>query len=98
MCYLFAYARLQLDYKYDERSIRDRAIPDNATTTKLEALGSTINFIDIWLKLFRVNFNARCDAYINALKDMFLQIPPTIKIALTPLKKAQKLITCIGGG
>ena len=65
---------------------------------KLEALGATINFIDIWLKFFRENFNARCDAYINAMKDMFRKIPQTIKIALTPKQKIQKLMTDIGGG
>ena len=64
----------------------------------LEALGATINFIDIWLKFFRENFNSGCDAYINAMKDMFSQIPQNIKIALTPKQKFQKLMTDIGGG
>ena len=32
MCSLVAHDILQLDYKYDEISIGDRAIPDNATT------------------------------------------------------------------
>ena len=40
------------DYKDDESSIGDRSIPDDATPKPLEALGSTINFIDIWLQLF----------------------------------------------
>ena len=53
---------------------------------------------DIWLKLFCEKFNARCDAYINAMKDMSRQIPQTIKIALTPKQKVQKLMTDIGGG
>ena len=44
-------------------------------------------------KLFCEHFNARCDAYINAMKDMFRKIPQTIKIALTP-KKVQKLNDC----
>ena len=87
MCSLVAYDILQLDYKDDEISIVDRAIPDNATTKKLEALGATINFIDIWLKCFRGNFNAIYYAYINAMKVMFRQIPQTIKIALNPKQK-----------
>ena len=62
------YDKLQPDYKDDEISIEDRSIPDNATTKSLEALGATINCIDIWLKLFLDNYNARCDAYINAMK------------------------------
>ena len=84
MCSLVAHDRLQLDYKYDQSSIGDRAIPDDATIKTLEELGATINFIDIWLKLLRENFDARCEAYINAMKVMFRQIPQTIKIALTP--------------
>ena len=55
----------------------------------LEALGATINFIDTWIKLFLEHFNDRCDVYINAMKDMFKQIPQTIKIALTPKQKFQ---------
>ena len=57
MCYLVAHDRLQLDYKYYEISIGDREIPDDATIKPLEVLGATINFIDIWLKLLRENFD-----------------------------------------
>ena len=89
---------MQLDYKYDESSIGDRTIPDNATTKTLEELGDTVNFIDIWLKLLHANFNARRDAYINAMKVMFKKIPQTIKIALTTKQKVQTLMTDIGGG
>ena len=55
MCSLVDNYRLQLGYKYDERSIGDREITDDATIKTLEALGATINFIDIWLKLLREN-------------------------------------------
>ena len=48
--------------------------------------------------MFLEKYNARCDAYINDMKDMFREIPQTIKIALTPKQKVQKLITDIGGG
>ena len=51
MCSLVAYDRLQLDYNDDESSFGDRVIPDDATIKTVEALGATINFIDIWLKL-----------------------------------------------
>ena len=54
--------------------------------------------MDIWLKLFCGDFNARCDAYINAMKDMFKKILQTIKIALTPKQKVQKIMTDIGCG
>ena len=89
MCSLVAHDRLQLYYRDYESSIGDRAITDNATIKKLEELGATINFIDIWLKFLRENFNARCDTYINAMKVMFRQIHQTIKISLTPKKNSK---------
>ena len=98
MCYLVTHDILQLDYKDYEISIGYRAIPYNLTTKTLEALGATFIFIFIWLKLIRENFNARCDAYINAMKVMLRKIPQTIKIALTPKQKVQKVMTDIGGG
>ena len=48
--------------------------------------------------MLHANFNARRDAYINAMKVMFRKIPQTIKIELTPKQKVQKLMTDIGGG
>ena len=83
ICSLVDRDRLQLDYKNDEISIGDRAIPDNATMKTLEELGATINFIDIWLKLPRENYCARSEPYINAMKVMFMQIPQNLEIALT---------------
>ena len=71
VCSLVAHDILQPEYKDDESSIGDRSIPDNATTKELESLGPTINFIDIWLKLFLEHCEARCYAYINAMKYMF---------------------------
>ena len=90
MCSLVAHDRLQLDYKYDKISIGHRSINDNESTKTLEALGTTINFIDIWLKLLRAILNAICEAYTNAMKVMFRQIPKTIKISLTSKQKFQK--------
>ena len=90
MCYLVSQDRLQLYYKDDESNIGDREISDDATIKRLEALGSTINFIDIWLKFLREKVEARCEAYINAMKLVFRKIPQTIKIALTPKQKNPK--------
>ena len=81
--------RLQLDYKDYESSIGDSSIPNDATIKILEALGATFNFIDIWLKLLRETFHARCEAYINAMKLMFVKIPQTVEIALTSKQKIQ---------
>ena len=39
----------------------------------------------------------RCVAYINDMKEMFKKLPLTIKKALTPKQKVQKLMTDIGG-
>ena len=58
ICYLVAPDRLQPDYEDDESSIGDRSIPNDATIKTLEALGATINLIDIWLKLLRENYRA----------------------------------------
>ena len=46
--------------------------------------------------MFIENYNARCDAYINDMKDMFKEIPQAIKKSLTPKQKFQKLMTDIG--
>ena len=67
----------------------DRSIPDNATTKALEALGATINFIDIQLTFLLDIYNARCDAYINAIKYMFKEIPQNMKKSPTPRKKSR---------
>ena len=62
---------MQPYYEDDESSIGDRSIPKYATTKALKALGSRLNFIDICLRLFLVSYDARCEAYINAMKEMF---------------------------
>ena len=79
-CSLVAHDRLQLYYKDDESSIGDRAVTTDATIKTLKALGASFDFIDIWLKLLREKFNARCEAYINAMELMFMQIPQTFEI------------------
>ena len=89
MCSLVALDRLKLDYKDDESSIGYTEIPDDATIKALEASSATINFIDIWLTLLCEKFDARCEAYINAMKVMFRQIRQTVKRALTPKQKVQ---------
>ena len=68
------------------------------TTESLEALGSTLNFIDICLKLLEDNYYARYVAYITSMKEMLKQIPLTRIKALNPKQKVQKLMTDIGGG
>ena len=40
------------------------------TTEALEALGATTNFIDIWVKLLKDNYEIRSGIYIKAIKDM----------------------------
>ena len=60
------------------------------TTESLEALVSTLNFIDIWLKLFDNNYDARRVAYIIAMKRLFKKIPQTIIKSLTPPQKRSR--------
>ena len=69
MCYLVAHDKMKPNDEDDESSIGDRSIPEDATTKVLKALGATLNFIDIWLKLFLDNYYARCDAYVNKIKS-----------------------------
>ena len=68
MCSLVAHDKIQPAYEDDESSIGDRSIPKNATTKLLKALCATLNFIDMWLKLFVDNYYSRCVAYITAMK------------------------------
>ena len=98
MCYIVAHDRLQPYYEDDVSSISDRAIPNDTTIKILEALGATFNFIGIWLKLLRDNYCARSESYINAMKQVFMQIPQNFERALTSKEKIQKLLTDIGRG
>ena len=61
-------------------------------------MGATLNFIEIWFKLLDENYDARRVAYSTSMKDIFKQIPTTIKKTLSPKQKVQKLMTEIGGG
>ena len=61
-------------------------------------MGSTINFIEIWLKLLEDNYAVRSGMYNKAMKDMFKQIPLAMIKALSPKQKNHKVMTKIGGG
>ena len=89
MCSLVAHDKMQPDYEDYESSIGDSLITNDATPKALEALGATINFIDICLKLFLENYDARCVAYITAIKEMFMQIPQNVEIAPTTKEKSK---------
>ena len=97
MCYLVSHDKIQPAYEDDESSIGDRSIPKNSTTKSLKALGDTLNFIDIWQKLFVENYDAICDAYINSMKKMSNKIPQTMPKVITPKQKVHKRMTGIGG-
>ena len=77
--------------KYKQLSIGDRLISKNETTESLEALVDTLNFIDVWLKLFEENYDERCVAYSTAMKEMSKQITLTAIKALTPKKNSRNL-------
>ena len=98
MCSLVAYDKIQPDYEYDESSIGDRSIPKNATTKSLKALGATLNFIDICLRIFVDDNDARCVVCINDMKYMFKKIPQTMSKALNSKQKVWKVMTYIGSG
>ena len=73
-------------------------IPKNATTEALGALGATLNFIDIWLKLVQDNYEVRSGMYNKAMKEIFKQIRTPMIKSLSPKQNPQKLMTDIGGG
>ena len=98
ICSLAAHDNIQPNYEDYEISIGDRSIPKDATKKELKALSATLNFIDIWIKLFVENYEARCVAYINAMEEMFKKTPQTMSKALNPKQKVQKLMSDIGGG
>ena len=83
MCSLVEHDKMQRDYEDDERSLGDSSITKDTKTKSLTELGATLNFIDLWLKLFIGDYSARCDEYVNAMKEMFKQIYLTIKKSLT---------------
>ena len=87
MCSLVAHDRLEQDYKDNENSFGDRAIPNDATIKTLESLGATFNFIDICHKHFRGNHCARSESYSNDMEEMFKQIPQNVERALTSKEK-----------
>ena len=89
ICSLVAHDKIQPYYEDDESSIVDRLIPKNETIESLEALGATINVIDIWLKLFEENYDAICVAYITAMKYRLKQTRLTMIKSLT-LKKSSE--------
>ena len=84
---------LKTSYEDEEISIGDRPIPKNATTESLEALGATLNFIDIWLKLLDQNCEVRCGMYNKAMKNMFQKISTIKSKPLSQGKKLERLMT-----
>ena len=98
MCSIVAHDKKQPAYEDYESSIGDRQITEHATTEALRALGATLNFIEIWIKLLDNNYDARRVSYSTAIQEMFKQIPTTMTKPLSPRKKVQKIMTEIGGG
>ena len=98
MCSLVAHDKKQPDYEDEEISLVDILIPKNSTTESLEALGDTLNFIDIWLKLLEGNYEIRSGMYNKSMKEKLKKTPLTIIKALSPKQKVQKLMTETGGG
>ena len=49
MCFIIAHDKQQLSYEYEDIIIGNISIPNNTTTEELEALVSTLKFIDFWI-------------------------------------------------
>ena len=68
ICSLVAHDKMQPNHEDDESSLGYGSITKYKTKKELTALGATLNFIDIWFKLFLDNYISRHDAYVNAMK------------------------------
>ena len=91
MCSLVAHDKIKSDYEDYGIIIGDRSITKDETTKELKVLGATINFIDIWLKLFLDNYEARFEAYTNAMKEMFNKIPQNYDQSTYSKEKSRNL-------
>ena len=81
----------QSSYEDDKISIGYRILSKHVTTEALEALGASLNFIEIWIELLDNNYDAICVAYSTDMKEMFKKIPTTVTKSLNLRKKVQKL-------
>ena len=63
LCSLVSHDKKEPAYEVDEISIGDTLIPKHVIIKALESLGATLKFIEIWLKLFDENYDARRVAY-----------------------------------
>ena len=70
MCSITAHDKLQPTYVDDAISVVGIAIPYNATTAAFKSLGTTLNVIDCWLKLFHKNYEFRSKLYHEAMKSL----------------------------
>ena len=93
MCPIFSHDKKQPSYEDEEISIGDRPIPNNTTTEILEALGTNLNFIDIWFERLDHNYDFWREAYNKAMKDMFPKIPTMINKTLSYGQKVHKIMT-----
>ena len=86
LCSLVAHDKKQLTYEYNEIIIGDRLMTEHVTTETLKALGVTLNFIEICLKLLDDNDDTRRLSYITDMKEIYKQISTTMTKLLS-LKK-----------
>ena len=96
MCSIIAHDKQQPTYVDDSISDGGRSISKNATTSALQSLGATLNFIGCWLKHFQHNYQVILIMYHEAIIKLFKQIP-TIKSKPLSQKKNQLILADIGG-
>ena len=96
MCYLVAHDRMQDNKQDDESSIGDRVIPNDATVKSLKSLGTTFNFIDIWLHNYCHDYFDGSESYRVAMFEMFKTIPQNVEKPLTTGKKIKNLLHILG--
>ena len=60
MCSIISHDKKQPSYEYVESINRDGQIPKNETAESLKELGTTLNSINFWFKLFHHNYSLMC--------------------------------------
>ena len=85
MCSIDAYYKLNSMF-YDYFCIGGgRPLTYGETTGALKSLCKTINFIKIWLQMFKTKYMLRCNSYREKMNELFKKSPKTF-----PLNKFDK--------
>ena len=78
MCSIDAYERDHKLLNEEASSGSVRVIPSDSTEEDLKLFGLTTNFIEIWLKSFKTNYESRRVIFYEEILDLFQKITVTL--------------------